>query len=88
MSSTPETATGLSTSGVASGVPLLANKSSVPAPDEEQNDMYIERGFSEETAARIRGARAWITNEYQHNGLRADGQRILGRLIDLARGRA
>ena len=52
------------------------------------NDMYVERGFSEETAARIRGARTWITNEYEHNGLRADGGRILGRLIDLARGRA
>jgi hypothetical protein len=51
-------------------------------------DMYVERGFSEETAARIRGARAWITNEYEHNGLRVDGARILGRLIDLARGRA
>ena len=52
------------------------------------NDMYVERVFSEETAARIRGARTWITNEYEHNGLRADGERILGRLIDLARGRA
>jgi pimeloyl-ACP methyl ester carboxylesterase len=51
-------------------------------------DMYVERGFSEETAAIIRGARAWITNEYQHNGLRVDGERVLGRLIDLARGRA
>jgi hypothetical protein len=29
-----------------------------------------------------------VTNEYEHNGLRADGGRILGRLIDLARGRA
>ena len=52
------------------------------------NDMYVERVFSEETAARIRGARTWITNEYEHNGLRADGERILSRLIDLARGRA
>jgi len=26
--------------------------------------------------------------EYDHNGLRADGDRILGRLLDLARGRA
>jgi pimeloyl-ACP methyl ester carboxylesterase len=51
-------------------------------------DMYVERAFSEETAARIRGARTWITNEYEHNGLRADGKRILGRLIDLGRGRA
>jgi pimeloyl-ACP methyl ester carboxylesterase len=52
------------------------------------NDMYVERTFSEETAGLIRGARTWITNEYEHNGLRADGERILGRLIDLARGRA
>ena len=34
------------------------------------------------------GLRPWITNEYEHDGLRADGERILGRLIDLARGRA
>ncbi len=50
-------------------------------------DMYVERAFSEETAARIRGLRAWITNEYDHNGLRVDGDRIFGRLLDLARGR-
>jgi len=29
-----------------------------------------------------------VTSEYDHNGLRADGERILGRLLDLARGRA
>jgi pimeloyl-ACP methyl ester carboxylesterase len=48
-------------------------------------DMYVERAFSEETAAQIRGLRPWITNEYEHNGLRADGGRILDRLIALAR---
>jgi pimeloyl-ACP methyl ester carboxylesterase len=52
------------------------------------DDMYVERAFSEETAARIRGLRPWVTNEYEHNGLRIDADRILGRLIDLARGRA
>jgi pimeloyl-ACP methyl ester carboxylesterase len=51
-------------------------------------DMYVERAFSEETAARIRGLRPWITSEYDHNGLRVDGERILGRLLDLARDRA
>jgi pimeloyl-ACP methyl ester carboxylesterase len=51
-------------------------------------DMYVERAFSEETAAHIRGLRPWLTNEYEHNGLRADGARVLGQLIDLARGRA
>ncbi|HEX6697569.1 MAG TPA: alpha/beta fold hydrolase [Solirubrobacteraceae bacterium] len=51
-------------------------------------DMYVERTFSEETAAQIRGLRPWLTNEYEHNALRADGGRVLGRLIDLTRGRA
>lgn len=52
------------------------------------NDLYVERLFAEETAAGVRGLRAWITDEYEHNGLRADGERVLGRLIDLVRGRA
>jgi pimeloyl-ACP methyl ester carboxylesterase len=51
-------------------------------------DPYVERTFSEETAALVRGSRPWVTSEYDHNGLRADGERILGRLLDLARGRA
>ena len=51
------------------------------------DDMYVERSFSEETASRIHGLRTWITSEYDHNGLRVDGERILGRLLDLARGR-
>jgi hypothetical protein len=50
-------------------------------------DMYVERAFSEATAARISGLRPWITNEYDHDGLRVDGERILGRLLDLARDR-
>jgi hypothetical protein len=52
------------------------------------NDMYVERTFSEETAASIGNLRPWLTDEYEHNGLRADGDRVLGRLIDLTRGRA
>ncbi len=49
-------------------------------------DMYVERAFSEETAARVGAMRVWLTSEYDHNGLRVDGPRILGRLLDLARG--
>jgi pimeloyl-ACP methyl ester carboxylesterase len=52
------------------------------------DDMYVEREFSEETAASIRGLRPWVTNEFEHDGLRAAGPRVLGRLIDLVRGRA
>jgi pimeloyl-ACP methyl ester carboxylesterase len=52
------------------------------------NDLYVERDFAIETAATIRGLRSWQTDEFEHNGLRADGERVLGRLIDLVRGRA
>jgi len=52
------------------------------------NDLYVERDFAEQTARTIRGLRTWQTDEYEHNGLRADGERVLGRLIDLVRGRA
>jgi pimeloyl-ACP methyl ester carboxylesterase len=52
------------------------------------DDLYVPMRYSTESARRIRGLRPWITNEYEHNGLRADGERILDRLIDLARGRA
>jgi pimeloyl-ACP methyl ester carboxylesterase len=51
------------------------------------DDLYVEREFAMETARLIRGVRPWITNEYEHNGLRADGERVLGRLIDLVKGR-
>lgn len=52
------------------------------------DDAYVVRSFSEETGRLVPTLRTWTTNEYEHNGLRADGARILDRLIDLARGRA
>jgi hypothetical protein len=50
-------------------------------------DVYVERAFSEQTAALLPRLRLWLTNEYDHDGLRADSGRVLGRLLDLARGR-
>jgi predicted phosphohydrolase len=50
------------------------------------DDLYVESTYSQETAAFIPGVRAWITNEYEHNALRADGERVLDRLIGMARG--
>lgn len=50
-------------------------------------DMYVPRAHSEETAARVRGLRPWVTNEFHHDGLRIDGERVLGRLIDMTRSR-
>ena len=51
-------------------------------------DLYVERVFSEQTVASTPNLHGWVTSEYDHNGLRVDGERILGRLIDLVRGRA
>ncbi|MDQ3890260.1 MAG: alpha/beta hydrolase [Actinomycetota bacterium] len=48
-------------------------------------DMYVERVYSEETARSIADLRPWITNEYEHDALRADGERVLARLLDLVR---
>lgn len=50
------------------------------------DDMYVDRGFSLEAADAIRGARAWVTNEYEHDGLRVAGKQVLGRLLELLRG--
>ncbi len=49
------------------------------------DDMYVPREFSLETAAGIRGLRYWITNEFEHDGLRTSDGRVLDRLISLAR---
>jgi pimeloyl-ACP methyl ester carboxylesterase len=50
------------------------------------DDPYVLRRFSEETADLLPGMHRWLTDEYLHNGLRTDGNRILDRLIALARG--
>jgi len=52
------------------------------------DDTYVESTFSMQTVAATKGLRPWLTNEYEHNALRADGDRVLSRLIDLAFGRA
>jgi len=50
------------------------------------NDMYVERAYSEETAQTIRGIKLWITNQYEHNALRADGETLLHRLLGMLHG--
>ncbi|HET7377807.1 MAG TPA: hypothetical protein VFK30_13925, partial [Anaerolineae bacterium] len=50
------------------------------------DDMYVERAFAEETASLIRGCKTWVTNEYEHNALRADGERVFNRLVGMLHG--
>ncbi|WP_028111744.1 alpha/beta fold hydrolase [Ferrimonas kyonanensis] len=49
-------------------------------------DMFVEYAYSEETLAQVANLNAWRTSEYEHNGIRMDGYRILDRLIRLNRG--
>jgi hypothetical protein len=46
----------------------------------------VHREFSEETAAVVPNMKLWVTNEYEHNGLRAGGDAVLGRLLSMLRG--
>lgn len=48
-------------------------------------DAYVPVDYSLATADLLVGVKPWVTNEYEHNGLRADGYRVLDRLISLAR---
>ncbi|GEA52112.1 alpha/beta hydrolase [Vibrio inusitatus NBRC 102082] len=47
------------------------------------DDMFVEMALSCETLSKIPNSQAWITNEYEHNGLRADGERVLERLFTI-----
>ncbi len=52
------------------------------------DDMYVDADLQLETARRVGNTRAWVTNEFEHDGLRADPSRVLGRLLDMRAGTA
>lgn len=47
-------------------------------------DMYVPRALSEQTAQAIAGMKVWLTNEFEHNGLRASPA-VFERLLALRR---
>ncbi|MET7289552.1 alpha/beta fold hydrolase [Streptomyces sp. NPDC005573] len=49
------------------------------------DDMYVDTGHSLRTARAVRGLRTWVTDEFEHDGLRAGAPRVLDRLLALAR---
>ena len=67
-------------------VQALANNTVPVACAVYAEDMYVEMQYSLETLKGVPNSKAWITNEYEHNGLRADGERILDKLIQMADG--
>jgi pimeloyl-ACP methyl ester carboxylesterase len=48
-------------------------------------DMYVPRAWSEKTAAGIGNLTSWLTNEYEHNGLRSSDQ-VFARLLAMQHG--
>ncbi|WP_299788425.1 alpha/beta fold hydrolase [uncultured Shewanella sp.] len=49
-------------------------------------DMFVEMNYSLETVKQVGKLKYWLTSEYEHNGIRMDGEHILDRLIALNRG--
>ena len=47
-------------------------------------DMFVPRSHAERTAAAIGNTRVWLTNEYEHSGLRF-GEHVFGRLVAMQR---
>lgn len=50
------------------------------------DDLYVDSGLSLETIGRIGNAQGWVTNEYEHDGLRASAA-VFARLRDMVRER-
>jgi pimeloyl-ACP methyl ester carboxylesterase len=49
------------------------------------DDMYVPRALSERTAEAIPGLKVWLTNEYEHNGLRSSDGAVFERLVAMRR---
>lgn len=49
------------------------------------DDMYVDTAHSLATAGTVRGLRTWVTDEFEHDGVRVGGDRVLDRLLALVR---
>jgi len=49
------------------------------------DDPFVDRELSLRTASLLPRVHPWITNEYEHSALRTSGERVIDRLITLAR---
>ena len=51
------------------------------------DDMYVDAGLSLDTASRVGNLKHWVTNEYEHDGLRQDAD-VFRRLQDMVNNKA
>ncbi|WP_029254053.1 alpha/beta fold hydrolase [Paraoerskovia marina] len=68
-------------------VDRLASNEVPLAAVQYDDDPYVDLGLARETLDATGSSSLWVTNEYLHDGLRADGARIVPRLFDMVRGR-
>ncbi|MFC7644289.1 hypothetical protein ACFQX6_28910 [Streptosporangium lutulentum] len=66
-------------------VRLAANRVPVAAAV-YYDDMYVDEGLSMETARRVGNVRAWVTNEWEHDGVRVSDGKVLARLMGMIDG--
>jgi pimeloyl-ACP methyl ester carboxylesterase len=67
-------------------VDVLASNQVPAAAAVYAEDLYVDAAHSSQTAERIRGLRRWITNEFEHDGLRTNGDAVFERLWRMADG--
>ena len=64
--------------------PAVLERNRVPvAAVAYADDLYVPVAFAQETAARVPNVRLWVTNEFEHDGLRAAGERVFARLQEM-----
>jgi proline iminopeptidase len=47
------------------------------------DDLYVDAELQLETARNVGALQAWVTNEWEHDGIRESGDRVVRRLLDL-----
>jgi len=50
------------------------------------DDMYVDADLQLRTAHAMGNTRVWVTNEYEHDGLRVSDERVLARLMEMVAG--
>lgn len=47
------------------------------------DDLYVDADLSADTARHVGNLQAWVTNEWEHDGIRDSGDRVVRRLLEL-----
>ncbi|MFT4147393.1 MAG: alpha/beta fold hydrolase [Micrococcaceae bacterium] len=48
-----------------------------------EHDVFVDKELSLATLEKVHSAKVWVSDEYQHDGLRVDGEKIFKRLLEM-----